>query len=136
MEAAMKRFHRPSTEIGRATISSLTGRGAAAQCASTEAGVGRSGRERSMQAADNSTERFVAPAAIERALSIYQQLQEHDFSVVSQARKILTQRIFGLVDQGEKDEHRLIVGGLVHLKSIERDHPIMSASDSHNKKQR
>jgi hypothetical protein len=135
MEAAMNRFHRSPTEIGRATISNPTDRRASAKCASAEAEERRSVRERSIQAADNSIERFVAPAAIERALSIYQQLRERDFSVVSQARKILTQRIYALVDQGEADEHRLIVGGLVHLKSIERDRPIMSASDSHRKKQ-
>jgi hypothetical protein len=49
----------------------------------------------------DSVEQVIAPAAIERALSIYQQLQKHDQSVVSQARKILTQHIYGMVDQGE-----------------------------------
>jgi hypothetical protein len=71
----------------------------------------------------------VAPAAIERALGIYEQLQPHDPSVVLQARKILTQHIFGMVDQGELDEQRLTVGGLAHLKAIERDHAIKSARD-------
>jgi hypothetical protein len=46
-------------------------------------------------------EEVVAPAAIERAIGIYQQLQQHDKSVLLQARKILTQHIFGMVDQGE-----------------------------------
>jgi hypothetical protein len=44
-----------------------------------------------------------------------------------QARKILTQHIFGMVDRGERDEQRLTVGGLVHLKAVERDHAIKSA---------
>jgi len=84
----------------------------------------------------DSVEQVVAPAAIERALSIYQQLQERDQSVVLQARKILTQHIYGMVDQGERDEQRLIVGGLILLKAVERDHAIKSAQGAPNKKQR
>src|SRR6478672_13907823 len=72
-------------------------------------------------------EEVVAPAAIKRALGIYQQLRQRDQSVVLQARKILTQHIFGMVDQGEQDEQRLTVGGLAHLKAVERDHAIKSA---------
>ena len=75
----------------------------------------------------DSVEQVIAPAGIERALSIYQQLQEHDQSVVSQARKILTQYIYGMVDQGECDEQRLVLGGLAQLKAVERDHEIKSA---------
>jgi hypothetical protein len=52
-------------------------------------------------------EKAIAPAAIERALTIYQQLQPRDQSVIVQARKILTQHIFGMVDRGERDEQRL-----------------------------
>src|SRR4030081_1911251 len=69
----------------------------------------------------------VAPAAIERALHAYEQLQPRDPSVILQARKILTQHIYGMVDQGEHDEQRLTVGGLAHLKAVERDHAIKSA---------
>lgn len=72
-------------------------------------------------------EKVIAPAAIERALTIYQQLQPRDQSVIVQARKILTQHIFAMVDRGERDEKRLTVGGLAHLKAIERDHDIKSA---------
>jgi hypothetical protein len=72
-------------------------------------------------------EEVVAPAAIERAFGIYQQLKQRDQSVLLQARKILTQHIYGMVDQGERDEQRLTVGGLIHLKAIERDHAIKSA---------
>lgn len=99
---------------------------------SAAAGVG-DGRPRNqgpVQSTDNSIEQIVAPAAIERALSIYQQLQERDWSVVVQARKILTPHVYAMIDQGESDEHRLTVGGLVHLKSVERGHAIKSASDS------
>ena len=65
-------------------------------------------------------------------LSIYQQLQQPDQSVLLQARKILTQHIFGMVDQGECDEQRLTVGGLIHLKAVERDQALKSALDAHN----
>ena len=71
-------------------------------------------------------EEVVAPAAIERALGIYRQLRQRDQSVVLQARK----HIFGMVDQGEQDEQRLTVGGLIHLKAIERDHAIKSAKSA------
>jgi len=82
----------------------------------------------------DAVEEVVAPAAIERALVIYQQLQPRDQSVVLQARKILTQHIFGMVDQGEQDEQRLTIGGLIHLKTVERDHAIKSAQDITPKK--
>ena len=82
----------------------------------------------------NSVEKNVAPMAVERALSIYEQLQERDRSVVLQARKILTTHIFGMVDRGECDEQRLTVGGLMHLKAVERDHAIKSAHGTPTKK--
>jgi hypothetical protein len=84
----------------------------------------------------NLVEQNTAPIAVERALSIYQQLQERDRSVVLQARKILTTHIFGMVDQGECDEQRLTVGGLMHLKAVERDHAIKSAHAPPKKKRR
>jgi hypothetical protein len=135
MEAAMNRSQRSSTDVDRAKTKGLREEIISAQSASAEANYRRSVRERKIQAADESIERLVAPAAIERALSVYQQMKPRDLSVILQARKILTQRIYALVDQGEKDEQRLTVGGLVHLKSIERDRTIRSASDSHHKKQ-
>jgi hypothetical protein len=79
-------------------------------------------------------EETVAPAAIERALAIYQQLQPRDKSVILQARKILTRCIYGMVDKGECNEQRLTVGGLVQLKAIERDHDIKSAQNAPSKK--
>ena len=79
---------------------------------------------------DDPVEEIVAPAAIERALGIYRQLQERDQSVMLQVRKILTQHIYGMVDKGESNEQRLTVGGLVRLKEIEGDHAIRSAHDT------
>lgn len=75
-------------------------------------------------------EEAVAVAAIERAVGIYQQMQQRDRSVILQARRILTRHIYGKVDQGERDEQRLTVSGLAHLKSVERDHAIRSAHDA------
>lgn len=49
-------------------------------------------------------EDVVAPAAIERALSVYQRLNPCDQSVLLQARKMVTQHIYGMVDKGECDE--------------------------------
>ena len=79
-------------------------------------------------------EEVVAPAAIERALTIYQQLQHRDQSVLLQARKIVTQHIYGMIDRGEHNEQRLTVGGLVQLKAVERDHSIKSAQEAPIKK--
>jgi hypothetical protein len=84
----------------------------------------------------DSVETVIAPAAIERALSIYEQLRQHDQSVIVQARKILTQHIYGMIDQGECDEQRLTVGGLIHLRAVERDHTIKSAQNAPSKRQR
>jgi hypothetical protein len=77
-----------------------------------------------------------APAAIERALGIYQQMQTPDRSVCLQARKILTQHIYAMVDKGECDEQRLTVGGLAHLKAVERNHTIKSAHDAPTQKRK
>ena len=85
-----------------------------------------SNRPPAQQVVAEAVELVVAPAAIERALLLYEQLQPHDTSVILQARKILTQHIFGMVDQGELDEQKLIAGG-AHLKAVERDHDIKSA---------
>jgi hypothetical protein len=81
-------------------------------------------------------EDIVAPTAIERALMVYQQLKPCDQSVLLQARKIVTQHIYGLVDKGECDEQRLTVGGLARLSSVERDHAIRSAHDPVPNKQK
>src|SRR5258706_10315346 len=84
------------------------------------------------QVETEAVELVVAPAAIARALQLYEQLQPHDTSVILQARKILTQHI-GMVDQGELDEQTLIAGGLAHLKAIERDRGIKSAHEASKK---
>jgi hypothetical protein len=133
----MSQIRRSSDVLDRGKVKSPTESGPLVQGpAESAAEAGNRRSEGSIESVESPVEQFVAPAAIERALSIYQQLRQHDRSVVTQARKILTHRIFAMVDQGECDEHRLTLGGLSHLKSIERDHGIKSASDSQNKKQR
>ena len=77
-------------------------------------------------------EEVTAPAAIERALDVYEQLQPQDLPVRRRARKVVTQRSYGMVDQGERDEHRLTVGGVARLKAIERD----AAQDAPKKKRK
>jgi hypothetical protein len=65
-------------------------------------------------------EMTVAPAAVERALTIFEQFKERDHAELVQARKAPTEHIFGLIATGQTDEQRLVVSGLTHLKSIER----------------
>ncbi|WP_426434088.1 hypothetical protein [Bradyrhizobium genosp. P] len=65
-------------------------------------------------------ESAVAPSAIERAMEVFEHFRERDHAVLVQARKTLTDHIFGLIAEGETDEHRLVVSGLEHLKSLER----------------
>ena len=89
-----------------------------------------------MEIKANLVEAVIGSAVIERALKIYQQLQQPDQSVVLQARKILTQHVYGMIDKGECDEQSLVVGGLIQLKAVERDHEIKSAHETAPKKKR
>ena len=65
-------------------------------------------------------ETTVAPSAIERALSIFERFKDRDRAALVQARKALTDHIFGQVAAGQTDEQRLVISGLTYLKSIER----------------
>jgi hypothetical protein len=65
-------------------------------------------------------ETSVAPSAIERAIEVFESFRMRDHSELVQARKALTEHVFGLVAAGETDEQRLVVSGLAHLKSLER----------------
>ena len=65
-------------------------------------------------------EEKVAPRAVERAMEVFEQFKDRDHSELKQARKALTEHIFGLIASGETDEQRLVVSGLAHLKSLER----------------
>jgi hypothetical protein len=63
----------------------------------------------------------LAPAAIARALDIYQQMQECDRAVLVQAKKILTEQVYARINAGECDEQRLVVGALARLKALDRE---------------
>ena len=62
----------------------------------------------------------IAPSAIERAMEIFEKFKDRDRVELVQARKALTDHIFGQVAAGQTNEQRLVVSGLTHLKSLER----------------
>ena len=64
-------------------------------------------------------EEVLAPVVIERAMSVFENFRDRSHVDVVQARKALTQHIFGLISSGETDEKRLVVSGLIYLKSLE-----------------
>ena len=65
-------------------------------------------------------ETVVAPSAIELAMEIFEKFKDRDHAELVQARKALTDHIFGQVAAGQTDTQRLVVSGLAHLKSPER----------------
>jgi MoxR-like ATPase len=73
-----------------------------------------------MTGAADDMETTVAPSAIEQAMSVFEKLRERDHAEIVQARKAVTEYIFGQVAAGQTDKQRLIVAGLAHLKSLER----------------
>jgi hypothetical protein len=64
---------------------------------------------------------IIAPTAIEKAIEVYKLFQHRDECALNQARKAITLHIHRLIDAGERDERRLTVSGLAHLKAMERD---------------
>lgn|SRR5579872_1216372 len=60
-------------------------------------------------------EEIVAPAAIERAMSVFERFKERDHCEPSQARKALRDFVFGQVAKGETDEKRLVVAEATDL---------------------
>ena len=62
----------------------------------------------------------VAPSAIELAMEIFEKFKDRDHAELVQARKALTDHIFGQVAAGQTVKQRLVVSGLTHLKSLER----------------
>jgi hypothetical protein len=65
-------------------------------------------------------EEVLAPAAIERAMGVFEQLKDRGHGEIVQARKAVHEHIYGLIAKGETDEHRLVVAGLAHLNHIRR----------------
>jgi hypothetical protein len=64
-------------------------------------------------------EEILAPAVIERAMSVFESLRERNHYEIVQARKALTPHVFELIGTGQKDEQRLVVSALTYLKSLE-----------------
>jgi hypothetical protein len=65
-------------------------------------------------------ETTVAPSAIERAMELFESFKARNHTELVQARKALTEHVFGQVAAGETDEQKLVFSGLAHLKSLER----------------
>ena len=64
-------------------------------------------------------EDILAPAVIERAMSVFESFKDRDHVDVVQARKALTQHVFGLIGSGQTDHQQLVVSALTYLKSLE-----------------
>jgi hypothetical protein len=64
-------------------------------------------------------EDLLAPVVIERAMSIFESFRDRDRVDIVQARKALTQHVFGLIASGRMDEKELLVSALTYLKSLE-----------------
>jgi len=64
-------------------------------------------------------EAVLAPAVIERATSIFESFKDRDHVDIVQARKALTQHVFGLIGSGQTDDKQLVVSALIYLKSLE-----------------
>jgi len=64
-------------------------------------------------------EDVLAPAVIERAMSIFESFKERHRRDLVQARKALTPHVFGLIGSGQTDKMRLVVSALIYLKSLE-----------------
>jgi hypothetical protein len=64
-------------------------------------------------------EEVVPPATVERAMEVIEQIEPRCHPEPVQARKALTEHIFGLVASGETDGQQLVVAGLAHLNALE-----------------
>jgi hypothetical protein len=64
-------------------------------------------------------EGILAPAVIERAMSIFVSLRERKHCEIVQARKARTRHVFELIGTEQRDEQRLVVSALTYLKSME-----------------
>jgi hypothetical protein len=63
-------------------------------------------------------EEMLAPAVMERAMSVFEILRERNHYEIVKACKALTPHVFELIGTGQKDEQRLVVSALTYLKSL------------------
>jgi hypothetical protein len=72
-------------------------------------------------------EDVLAPAVIERAMSIFESFRDRDHADIVQARKAVTKHVFELIGSGQTDDRELVVSALTYLKSLElRGNPAKS----------
>jgi len=53
-------------------------------------------------------------------MAVFEKFKERDHAEIVQARKALTDYVFGQVAAGLTDEQKRVVAGLAHLKSQEK----------------
>jgi hypothetical protein len=61
----------------------------------------------------------LAPAVIERALTIFDAFKHRGPRAKVQARKAVTNHVFGLISAGHTEQHSLVVSALTFLKSLD-----------------
>jgi hypothetical protein len=81
--------------------------------------LGTKSPEKALFGMTDPIEQILAPAVIERAMTVFESFKERDRCQIVQARKALTPHVFGLIGSGQTDEHRLVVSALTYLKSLE-----------------
>jgi hypothetical protein len=64
-------------------------------------------------------EDVLAPTVIERSMSIFESFRDRNRVDIVQARKAVTQHVFGLIGTGQTDDKKLVVSALTFLKSLE-----------------
>jgi hypothetical protein len=64
-------------------------------------------------------EDVLAPAVIDRSMSIFESFRDRNRVDIVQARKAVTQHVFGLIGTGQTDDKKLVVSALTFLKSLE-----------------
>jgi hypothetical protein len=52
-------------------------------------------------------------------MSIFESFRDRDHIDIVQARKAVTQHVFGLIGSGQTDDRELVVSALTYLKSLE-----------------
>jgi hypothetical protein len=52
-------------------------------------------------------------------MSIFESFRDRDRVDIVQARKAVTQHVFGLIGSGQSDDRELVVSALIYLKSLE-----------------
>ena len=62
-------------------------------------------------------EDVLVPVVVEKAMALFESFRDRDRAETVQARKAVTEYVYGLMGQGNTDEKRLLVSALTYLKS-------------------